>query len=123
MPVVSIAFPAPELWDYVRARHIATNLDDAFCLNQDERSEAARDRLELRRFDQAPVIVEPKRVVGWVAADNLKGRSSVRSAMVSLDNSAIVSIESPMAHALQLLSDAWSGLHCRRPWAGWLHRA
>ncbi len=103
--VVTIEFPEPELWDYFRARHIATDINDAFCVDQYEPGLAARDRLTQQRFDQAPVVSEPTRIVGWVAAHQLRDMSAVESSMTSLDRSAIVSTESPIAHVLQLLCE------------------
>jgi CBS domain-containing protein len=101
--MVTIEFSEPAMWDYFRARHVATSIDSAFCVGQAEPGQAARRRLRQRRFDQAPVVSEPARVVGWVAADQLRDDAAVGSAMTSLDESAIVSTESPIANVLRLL--------------------
>lgn len=98
-----IEFPEPGLWDYFRARHIATDINDAFCVSQEDSGRIARLALKNGRFDQAPVVSEPLHIVGWVAADQLRDAETVRSAMTSLDKSAIVSMESPITHVLQLL--------------------
>jgi hypothetical protein len=98
-----IEFPEPGLWDYFRARHIATDIDNAFCVGQNDPGLTARFLLKQRRFDQAPVVSEPQHIVGWVAAQQLRDADTVASAMTSLDNSAIVSTESPITHVLQLL--------------------
>lgn len=102
--MVTIPFTEPELWDYVRASHIATNIDEAFCVSPEDRGDTVRDNLLKKRFDQAPVRVAPDRVIGWVATSGVKDYASVRQTMTSLEDSAIVSIESPIAHVLQLLS-------------------
>jgi CBS domain containing-hemolysin-like protein len=91
MCVPIISFPAPELWDHVRARHIATSLNDAFCVRRDELGKSTRDQLERLRFDQAPVVGKPEHIVGWVSTDNLEEQSTVQSSMTSLGDSAIVS--------------------------------
>ena len=98
-----IEFPEPGVWDYFRARHIATGIKDAFYVGQNDSGLTARFRLKEGRFDQAPVVSEPPHIVGWVAADQLRDAGTVGSAMTSLDKSAIVSTESPIAHVLQLL--------------------
>jgi hypothetical protein len=100
--MVTIEFPEPDLWDYFRARHIATDINYAFCISQDELGRAARSRLIQKRFDQAPVVSE-SRVVGWVAKNQLTDTAPARSAMTSLNESAIVSTESPIANVLRLL--------------------
>jgi hypothetical protein len=51
------------------------------------------------------VVAEPQHIVGWVATDRLSEESLVKSSMTPLDNSAIVSTESPIAHVLQLLGE------------------
>jgi CBS domain-containing protein len=81
------------------------DLGDAFCIRKDELGEVARERLIQRRFDQAPVVGEPNRVVGWVAKHDLKDGAAVQSAMNSLEDSAIVSLESPVGHVLSLLCE------------------
>jgi hypothetical protein len=101
--MVTIEFPEPDLWDYFRARHIATDIKGAFCVSPDELGQAVRSSLKKRRFDQAPVMSEPARVVGWVAKDQLRDNAAVRYSMTSLDESAIVSTESPIANILDLL--------------------
>lgn len=98
-----IEFPEPGLWDYFRARHIATDISDAFCVGQNDSGITARSRLKEGRFDQAPVVSEAPHIVGWVAIDQLRDRGTVESVMTSLDKSAIVSTESPIAHVLELL--------------------
>jgi hypothetical protein len=101
--MVTIEFPEPAMWDYFRARHVATSIDSAFCVGQAELGQNAHSRLMRRRFDQAPVVSEPARVVGWVAVDELRDDAAVGSAMTPLDKSAIVSTESPIANVLRLL--------------------
>ena len=98
-----IEFSEPGLWDYFRARHIATDINDAFCVSQNDSGRTALLLLEQGRFDQAPVVSEPQHIVGWVAADQLRDVDTVRSVMTSLDKTAIVSTESPITHVLQLL--------------------
>jgi hypothetical protein len=100
--MAAIEFPGPDVWEYFRARHIATGISGAFCVSQDEQGQVARDRLTQRRFDQAPVISESARVIGWVAKDQLGNNRAVGSTMTSLDESAIISTESPITNVLQL---------------------
>lgn len=101
--MAAIEFPEPGLWDYFRARHIATSIDDAFCVSQGDSGLTARFLLKQGRFDQAPVVSEPQHIVGWVASRQLRDPDTVGSVMTSLDKSAIVSTESPITHVLQLL--------------------
>jgi hypothetical protein len=91
-----------DLGDFFHAGQVATNLEGAVAVQQAESARAARQRLVDARFDQAPVM-DRRRVVGWVATDNLESHRIVRSAMISLDDCTLVSAESSTANILQLL--------------------
>ena len=91
-----------DLWGFFHAAHIATDLKGAVTVNQNERPSAARERLARYRFDQAPVVL-PERIVGWVLTSKLHEKQTVGSVMTPLDQSAIVSAESSVANALQVL--------------------
>jgi hypothetical protein len=91
-----------DLWGFFHAGHIATDLKGAITVDQGERASAARERLVGHRFDQAPVILQ-ERIVGWVLTSSLHEEQAVGSVMIPLDQSAIVSAESSVASALQVL--------------------
>jgi hypothetical protein len=91
-----------DLRDFFHADQIATSIAGAVTVTQSEPARAAYQRLADARFDQAPVLSE-NRPVGWVATEDLKGHRSVRSAMIPLDECALVSAESSTAIVLQLL--------------------
>lgn len=91
-----------DLWGFFHAGHIATNLQAARVVDQSETASTARRCLTESRFDQAPVVLQ-ERVVGWVLTDSLQNEQAVASVMTPLDQSAIVSAESSVASALQIL--------------------
>jgi CBS domain containing-hemolysin-like protein len=91
-----------DLWGFFHAGHIATDLKGAITVDQSVPASPARQRLAESRFDQAPVVLQ-ERVVGWVLTRSLHEEQTVGSVMTPLDQSAIVSAESSVADALQVL--------------------
>jgi hypothetical protein len=91
-----------DLRDFFHAGQMATALGGAVTVQQGESAKVARRRLVEARFDQAPVM-DGRRVVGWVATDDLDSHRIVRSAMISLEDCTLVSAESSTANVLQLL--------------------
>lgn len=90
------------VWDVFRASHISTSLNDSFKVQLNGRPEEAYSQLESHRFDQAPVIFQ-NHIVGWVAREHLRGANKVKSVMVPLEKSSIVSADASIASVLQLL--------------------
>jgi len=91
-----------DLWGFFHAEHIATDLNSAITVDQSEAASAACRRLAESRFDQAPVLLQ-ERVIGWVLTRSLEEAQSVASVIIPLDQSAIISAESFVANALQVL--------------------
>lgn len=91
-----------DLCGVFHAGHIATALDDAFMVQQNDSGAVAHYQLVEQRFDQAPVGFQGH-VVGWVATEHLRDASKVKSVMKTLDKCAIVSTEASIAATLQLL--------------------
>jgi CBS domain-containing protein len=92
----------PDLWGFFYASHFATDIKVAVTVDQNELAVTACKRLAEQRFDQAPVIFQ-ERIVGWVLTSQLSEAETVNSAMTQLDNSIIVSAETSIPRALQLL--------------------
>jgi hypothetical protein len=90
------------LWGFFHASHIATDIKGAVTVDQNELAVTVCKRLAEQRFDQAPVIFRD-RIVGWVLARKLPNAETVNSVMTRLDNSVIVSAETSIPGALQLL--------------------
>jgi hypothetical protein len=91
-----------DLWGFFHASHIATDIKGAVTVDQDELAVTAYKRLAGQRFDQAPVVFRDH-IVGWVLASQLPEAETVNSAMTRLENSVIVSAETSIPRALQLL--------------------
>lgn len=91
-----------DLWGFFHAGHIATDLNGAITVGHSEAASAACQRLAESRFDQAPVVLQ-ERVIGWVLTRSLEETKTVASVMTPLDQSAIISAESSVANALQVL--------------------
>lgn len=91
-----------DLWGFFHAGHIATELRGAITVDQSEAPSTARQRLTESRFDQAPVVLH-ERAVGWVRTHSLQEERAVASVMTPLDQAAIISAESSVANALQVL--------------------
>jgi len=91
-----------DLWGSFSAGHIATGVVGAITVDSNESGDIARQRLEDKRFDQAPVVFQG-RVVGWVATSQLEDDQLAKSVMTPLDKCAIVSAESSLPNVLQLL--------------------
>ena len=91
-----------DLKDFFHAEQIATSIRGAVTVRPTKSARIARQRLVDARFDQAPVMSD-RRPVGWVAADELRGRRTISSAMTSLNDCALVSAESSIANVLKLL--------------------
>lgn len=93
---------AHSLWHIFHAKHIATDLSEAFTVERNDRASMARQKLESQRFDQAPVVFQ-KHLVGWVTTARLPESGSVKGVMQPLEKCAIVSAESSISGVLQLL--------------------
>jgi hypothetical protein len=91
-----------DLWGFFHASHIATDIKGAITVDQRELGSTVRKRLTEQRFDQAPVVAQD-RVVGWVLTSQLSEHHAVKTVMIPLDSSAIVSAESSIASVLHLL--------------------
>jgi hypothetical protein len=90
-----------DLWILSCASHCRWP-EGTITVDQSECASAARQRLAGHRFDQAPVVWQ-ERVVGWVLTRSLHQQQAVSSVMTPLDQSAIVSAESSVANALEVL--------------------
>lgn len=101
-PVLTPGAVGDDLRDFFHAGQIATSIGGAVTVRLAESAKIARQRLVDARFDQAPVM-NGRRAVGWVAADELKGHGTVGSAITSLNYCTLVSAESSIANVLQLL--------------------
>jgi hypothetical protein len=91
-----------DLRDFFHADQIATPISGAVTVGLAESARIARQHLVDARFDQAPVM-DGRRPVGWVAADDLQGHRNAKSVMTPLNDCTLVSAESSIASVLQLL--------------------
>ncbi len=105
MSAVIAIQPSTEHGASLTARSISTPIKGSTRLRWDMAGPAARELLEAGRFDQAPVVDEGGRVIGWVHRSRLTRRvGQVEDAMIPLSSTAIVAEEAPISEVVELLA-------------------
>ncbi|MBA2769239.1 MAG: hypothetical protein H0U35_08935 [Sporichthyaceae bacterium] len=89
--------------DALAAHHIATPLKDAETVEINEAAGDARERLQAKNFDQAPVVKQSA-VVGWVATNRLSDGSRVKGFYQPLERSRFAGASSSINDVLPHLA-------------------
>ena len=93
----------PSVFLTYKARDIQTRMDEnPTCIDVNETSKSAAERLDKFSYEQAPVT-ENGQVVGWILRSNIDGGSDSKVNFDLLDQADLISADAPLNDLLQRL--------------------
>lgn len=93
---------AEQIAEGIRARHLATPMDEVYCLAPDTAASVAMAELSARQFDYAPVRRDDH-VIGLVAQAGLIGHTQVEDCVAPLHDGSVISADVGLPDLLAFL--------------------
>lgn len=87
-----------------RASQLSTPLTDAVVVDLREPTDVAHEKLTVARFDQAPVVDQSRKSVGWVRTDGLASAVKVKAVLQPLARCTILAMDAPLKDLLIVLN-------------------